>query len=182
VRPHSALNDQSPRTFVIIWSPSAASASTPWPANHTLADVVRSAAAANPEPGQLFVRPSAAVKGAAAKLVSEGTSIEDDPSVCERLSLELSELPTAGKSGFNRIMQLETQLSVGLISRGRSIAVMLLLGVVGSGGYMPANAEGPADRLLCCLANRPCCPTQKCCSMSDNGQCPLMHQHSVAER
>lgn len=81
VRPHSALNDQSPRTFAITSSPSAASASTPWPANHTLADVVRSAAAANPEPGQLFVRPSAAVKGPAEKLLAEGTSIEDDPAV-----------------------------------------------------------------------------------------------------
>ena len=80
VRPHSALNDQSPQTFATTWAPSAASASTPWPANHTLAGVVRSAAAANPEPGQLFLRPSAAVKDAAEKLVSEGT-------------LELSELP-----------------------------------------------------------------------------------------
>jgi putative transposase len=81
VRPHSALNDQSPQTFATTWAPSAASASTPWPANHTLAGVVRSAAAANPEPGQLFVRPSAAMKGAAEKLVSEGTTSEDDPGV-----------------------------------------------------------------------------------------------------
>lgn len=93
VRPHSALNDQSPQSFATIWAPSAASASTPWPANYTLAGVVRSAAAANPEPRQLFVRPSAAVKGAAEKLVAEGTSIEDDPGFCERFSLELSELP-----------------------------------------------------------------------------------------
>jgi len=49
--------------------------------NHTLAGVVRSAAAANPEPGQLFVRPSVAVKGAAEKLVSEGSSITDHPGV-----------------------------------------------------------------------------------------------------
>jgi putative transposase len=81
VRPHSALNDQSPRTFATAWAPSAASASTPWPANHTLAGVVRRAAAANPEPGQLFVRPSAAVQGAAEKLVSEGSSIGDNPGV-----------------------------------------------------------------------------------------------------
>jgi len=50
-------------------------------ANHTLAGVVRSAAAANPEPGQLFVRPSVAVKGAAEKLVSEGSAITDHPGV-----------------------------------------------------------------------------------------------------
>jgi hypothetical protein len=81
VRPHSALNDQSPQTFATTWAPSAASASTTWPANHTLAGVVRSAAAANPEPGQLFVRPSVAVKGAAEKLVSEGSSIIDHPGV-----------------------------------------------------------------------------------------------------
>ncbi len=71
VRPHSALNDQSPQTFAKAWAPSAASASTPWPANHTLAGVVRSTAAANPEPGQLFLRPSVAVKGAAEKLSNE---------------------------------------------------------------------------------------------------------------
>ena len=50
VRPHSALNDQSPQTFATTWVPNAASASTPWPANHTLAAGVRSASAANPEP------------------------------------------------------------------------------------------------------------------------------------
>ena len=77
VRPHSALNDRSPQAFANTWASSAASASTPWPAHHALAGVVRSAAAANPEPGQLFVRPLAAVKGAAEKLVSEGTSIDD---------------------------------------------------------------------------------------------------------
>ena len=81
VRPHSALHDQSPLTFATTWARRAASASTPWPANRTLAGVVRSAAAANPEPGQLFVRPSAHAKGAAEKLVSEGTSIEDDQGV-----------------------------------------------------------------------------------------------------
>ena len=81
VRPHSALKDQSPQTFATSWAPSATSARTSWPANYTLAGVVRSAAAANPDPGQLFVRPSAAVQGAAEKLVSEGTSIEDDPGV-----------------------------------------------------------------------------------------------------
>ncbi len=81
VRPHSALNDQSPRTFATAWARSAASASTPWPANHTLAGVARSAAAANPEPGQLFVRPSADAKGAAEKLVAESSSIGDNPGV-----------------------------------------------------------------------------------------------------
>ena len=81
VRPHSALNDQSPRTFATTWAPSAASASTSWPANYTLAGVVRSAAAANPEPRQPFVRPSAAVKGTAEKLVSEGTSNDGHPNV-----------------------------------------------------------------------------------------------------
>jgi putative transposase len=81
VRPHSALNDQSPRTFATAWARSAASASTPWPANHTLAGVVRSARASDPEPRQLFVRPSAAVKGAAEKLVSEGTSINDNQGI-----------------------------------------------------------------------------------------------------
>jgi putative transposase len=81
VRPHSALNDQSPQTFATTWAPSAAFASTPWPANDTLAGVVRSAAAANPKPRQLFVRPSTAVKGAAEKQVSEGTSIDDNHGV-----------------------------------------------------------------------------------------------------
>ena len=81
VRPHSALHDQSPRTFATTWAPSAAFASTSWPANHTLAGVVRSAAAANPESGQLFVRPSAVMKSAAEKLVSEGTSIAADSGV-----------------------------------------------------------------------------------------------------
>ena len=85
VRPHSALNEQSPQTFATTWAPSAASASTAWPANHTLAGVVRSAAAANPEPGQLFGRPSVAVKGAAAKLLSEGSSINDTPGVSPEL-------------------------------------------------------------------------------------------------
>jgi hypothetical protein len=60
-------------------APRAASASTPWPANHALAGVVRSAAAANLEPRQLFVRPSAAVKGTAEKLVSEGSSNDGHP-------------------------------------------------------------------------------------------------------
>lgn len=79
VRPHSALNDQSPQNFARTWAPSTASASTPWPANLTLAGVVQSTAAADPGPGQLSVRPSAAVKGAAEKLVLEGTSITDNP-------------------------------------------------------------------------------------------------------
>jgi len=78
VRPHSALNDQSPQAFANAWAPNAASASTPWPANYMLAGVVQSAAAASPEPGQqLFVRPSAVVKGAAEKLIAEGTSTDD---------------------------------------------------------------------------------------------------------
>src|SRR5271156_2579771 len=42
VRPHSALHDQSPQAFATTWAPSAASASTPWPANYTLAGGVRS--------------------------------------------------------------------------------------------------------------------------------------------
>jgi putative transposase len=76
VRPHSALNDQSPADLRYNLG-----AERGLRKHHTLAGVVRSAAAANPEPGQLFVRPSVAMKGAAEKLVSEGSSINDNPGV-----------------------------------------------------------------------------------------------------
>ena len=79
VRPHSALKDQSPQAFATTWVQNSARASTTSPANNTQACVVRSASASDPEPRQLFVRPSAGVKGAAEKLVAEGTSIGGDP-------------------------------------------------------------------------------------------------------
>jgi len=75
VRPHSALDDQSPQTFAATWMQNSARASTTSPANNPPAWVVQSYAASDPEPGQLFVRPSAAVKGAAEKLVTESPPI-----------------------------------------------------------------------------------------------------------
>jgi hypothetical protein len=81
VRPHSALDDQSPQAFAASWLRSSAYARTASPANNAPACAVRSAPAADPEPGPLFVAPSDAVKGAAEKLVSEGTSIGDDQDV-----------------------------------------------------------------------------------------------------
>jgi hypothetical protein len=91
VRPHSALNDESPQTFATTWAPSAAP-QAPLGQRTTLAGVVRSAAAADRELGQLFVWPSVGVKGAAEKLPSKGTSIMTIRAFCERFSLELSEL------------------------------------------------------------------------------------------
>ena len=92
VRPHSALNDQSPQTFATTWAPSVASASIPWPANYTLAGVARSAAAANPDPRQLFVRPS--VEEGRGRKAGNGSTPRSRTILefYERFSLELSEL------------------------------------------------------------------------------------------
>jgi hypothetical protein len=87
VRPHSALDDQSPQTFAATWEQRSARASTTSPANNPPACVVQSAAASDPEPGQLFVRPTAAVKGAAEKLVTESPPITAESRV-------LLEVPT----------------------------------------------------------------------------------------
>jgi len=78
VRPHSALDDQSPEAFAVSWVRNSAYARTASPANNAPACAMRSAPAADPEPGPLFVAPPDTVKGAAEKLVSEGTSIGDD--------------------------------------------------------------------------------------------------------
>jgi hypothetical protein len=74
-----------------------------------LAGVLQSAAAANSEPGQLFVRPTAGMKGGAAeKLASEGTSINDNPERFARDSrLSYQSYETDDKSGPNRITQPE---------------------------------------------------------------------------
>jgi len=81
VRPHSALDDQSPRAFAATWVENSARASTTSPANNAPACVVRSASASDAESGQLFVRPSAAVKGTAEKLVTEGPPITTESRV-----------------------------------------------------------------------------------------------------
>ncbi len=59
----------------------------------------------------------------------------------------------------------------------RTIAAMLLVGVVGTGGYVLANA-GRADTPACCQSKQACCPSQPCCSGGSHGQCPLMHHHA----
>jgi putative transposase len=71
VRPHSALNDRSPRAFAVSWMLSSASARTTSPAKDAPAYAVQYAAASDPNLGQLSGPPSATVKGEAEKLVIE---------------------------------------------------------------------------------------------------------------
>lgn len=59
----------------------------------------------------------------------------------------------------------------------RTIAAMVLAGVVGAGGYVLAS--GRADTPQCCQTKQACCPSQPCCSGGSHGaQCPLMHHHA----
>lgn len=59
----------------------------------------------------------------------------------------------------------------------RTIAAMLLAGVVGTAGHVLAN--GRADTPQCCQTKQACCPSQPCCSGGSHGaQCPLMHRHA----
>ena len=65
VQPHSALADRSPEEFVRArQEPSAASVRTAWPANQVPAKPWQCSDAADPKLLQLFVPPSADVKGA----------------------------------------------------------------------------------------------------------------------
>jgi hypothetical protein len=88
VRPHSALDDQSPEAFAVSWVRSSACARTASPANDAPACTMRSSPASDPEPGPLFVAPPDVVKGAAEKLVVESPPMAADLPFYERFSLE----------------------------------------------------------------------------------------------
>ena len=76
-----------PGTFAVSWVAERGPARTPSPANDAPAGGMRSAAAANREPGPLFVAPSVA-KGAAEKLATESPFDQDNRYVLQRFSLE----------------------------------------------------------------------------------------------
>jgi hypothetical protein len=54
----------------------------------------------------------------------------------------------------------------------------MLVGVLGTGGYVLANAGRNADTPACCQSKQACCPSQACCKGGSHGaQCP-MHRHA----
>jgi hypothetical protein len=60
----------------------------------------------------------------------------------------------------------------------RAFAAMMLVGVVGTSGYVLANASRNSDVPACCQSKQSCCPSQSCCSGGSHGaQCP-MHRHA----
>ena len=72
VRPHSALADRAPEEFARQWQQwSAAGTRTAWPTNQSSSGAVQSVPPAVEEPIQLFVPPSAEVKGGAEKLSTD---------------------------------------------------------------------------------------------------------------
>jgi len=74
VRPHSSLGDHSPDEFTRKWKElSAASSCTAGPPNQAPAGAVHCNAAADPKLIQLFVPPSAEVKGGSEKLSKDST-------------------------------------------------------------------------------------------------------------
>jgi putative transposase len=80
VRPHSSLGDRSPDEFTRAWKESSApSLRTAGPANHAPAGAVQSNDAADPKLIQLFVPPSAKVKGGSEKLSKDSAedAVED---------------------------------------------------------------------------------------------------------
>jgi hypothetical protein len=55
---------------------------------------------------------------------------------------------------------------------------MMLVGVVGTSGYVLANAGRNGDTPACCQSKQSCCPSQSCCKGGSHGaQCP-MHRHA----
>jgi hypothetical protein len=60
----------------------------------------------------------------------------------------------------------------------RALAAMMLVGVVGTSGYVLANAGRNGDTPACCQSKQSCCPSQSCCKGGSHGaQCP-MHRHA----
>jgi hypothetical protein len=60
----------------------------------------------------------------------------------------------------------------------RAFAAIIIIGVVGTGGYVLVNA-GPSDTPECCQKHESCCPSQPCCKGGSHGaQCPMMHRHA----
>jgi len=60
----------------------------------------------------------------------------------------------------------------------KAFAAMMLVGVLGTGGYVLASAGRNADTPACCQSKQSCCPSQSCCSGGSHGaQCP-MYRHA----
>jgi putative transposase len=78
VRPHSALDDASPRVFAANWVRSSAVARSATPAKNLPACALQGAPASDPEPRQLSGPPSATVKGGAEKLIRQNIPISHD--------------------------------------------------------------------------------------------------------
>jgi hypothetical protein len=58
----------------------------------------------------------------------------------------------------------------------KAFAAMVLVGVLGTGGYVLASRT--ADTPACCQSKQACCPSQACCKGGSHAaQCP-MHRHA----
>ncbi len=56
----------------------------------------------------------------------------------------------------------------------KAFAAMMLVGVLGTDGYVLANAGRNADTPACCQSKQACCPSQACCKGGSHGaQCPM---------
>ena len=62
----------------------------------------------------------------------------------------------------------------------KAFAAIMLVGVVGTSGYVMANAGRNADTPACCQNKEACCPSQACCKGGSHGaQCPMhMRRHA----
>jgi hypothetical protein len=60
----------------------------------------------------------------------------------------------------------------------KTFAAIVLVGTLGTGGYVVVNAGRTADTPACCQSKQSCCPSQACCKGGSHGaQCP-MHRHA----
>ena len=61
----------------------------------------------------------------------------------------------------------------------KTFTAIMLIGALGTGGYVLANSGRIADVPACCQSKQSCCPSQSCCKGGSHGaQCPLMHRHA----